>query len=91
MIVTATSTHSRNNNCGRLIGEGMTPEEAVRTVGQTVEGIYALPAALQLAAKYQVEMPIVEAVDAIINHHADPARVALALMMRDPKSEDDRF
>ena len=91
MIVTATSTYSRNNNCGRLIGEGMTPEEAVRTVGQTVEGIYALPAALQLAAKYQVEMPIVEAVDAIINHHADPARVALALMKRDPKSEDDRF
>ncbi len=91
MIVTATSQHSRNNRCGQLIGEGMLPEEAIRTVGMVVEGVNALPAAMELARRYQVEMPIVESVDAIINHHADPADVALALMTRDPKTEDHRF
>lgn len=91
MIVTATSQHSRNNRCGQLIGEGLSPEEAIRAVGMVVEGVNALPAAMELARRYQVEMPIVESVDAIINHHADPADVALALMTRDPKTEDHRF
>lgn len=91
LIVTATSMHSRNNRCGQLIGGGMTPEEAVQKVGMAVEGINAIPAALQLAARYQVEMPIVEGVDAIINHGASPADVSLALMTRDRKTEDNRF
>lgn len=91
LIVTATSMHSRNNRCGQLIGHGMTPAEAVKEVGMVVEGINALPAALQLARRYQVEMPIVDAVDAIINHGANPADVALALMTRDRKTEDNRF
>ncbi len=91
LIVTATSMHSRNNRCGQLIGRGMTPEQAVKEVGMVVEGINALPAALQLAKRYQVEMPIVEAVDAIINHGANPADVSLALMTRDRKTEDNRF
>lgn len=91
MIVTATSMHSRNNRCGRLIGEGMTPEQAVKEVGMVVEGINAIPAALQLAKRYDVEMPIVEGVDAIVNRHISPADVARALMTRDPKTENDRF
>lgn len=91
LIVTATSRHSRNNHCGWLIGQGKTPEEAKREVGMVVEGINAIPAALQLAARYQVEMPIVEAVNAIVNENANPAEVALALMTRDRKTEDNRF
>ena len=60
LIVTATSMHSRNNRAGILIGKGETPEQAVKEVGMVVEGMNALPAALELAAKYQVEMPIVQ-------------------------------
>ncbi len=65
LIVTATSMHSRNNRCGILIGQGVPPQEAVRQVG-TVEGINALPAAMQLMERYQVEMPIAKAVNAVV-------------------------
>ncbi len=87
LIVTATSRHSRNNRCGFYIGSGMKPEEAVKKVGMVVEGINAIPAAFQLADRYGVEMPIAEAVDAIVNRGADPARIGERLMTRRKKSE----
>lgn len=87
LIVTATSKHSRNNRCGYLIGQGYEPAEAVKHVGMVVEGINALPAAMKLAEKYDVEMPIITAVDAIINHGADPKNAVHDLMGRDSKTE----
>lgn len=87
LIVTATSVHSRNNKAGRLIGEGRTPEQAVKEVGMVVEGINALPAAMELSARYQVEMPIVEAVNAVIKGGVAPADAVRALMERDRKTE----
>ena len=87
LIVTATSVHSRNNRAGRLIGEGRTPQEAIREVGMVVEGINALPAAMELSARYRVEMPITAATDAIINHGADPAAAVRDLMCRSKKEE----
>ena len=87
LIVTATSKHSRNNRCGYLIGQGYEPSEAVKTVGMVVEGINALPAAMALSKKYEVEMPIVAAVDAIINKGADPKNAVRELMGRESKTE----
>lgn len=87
LIVTATSVHSRNNKAGRLIGEGRTPEQAVKEVGMVVEGINALPAAIELARRYQVEMPIVDAVNAVIKEGVDPASAVRTLMERDRKTE----
>jgi len=87
LIVTATSLHSRNNRCGMLIGQGLSPEEAVKKVGMVVEGINALPAAVKLSKKYGVEMPIVSAVDKVINHGADPREVVFGLMAREKKPE----
>jgi len=87
LIVTATSVHSRNNRCGYLIGQGYSPEEAVKQVGMVVEGINAIPAAMSMAKEYGVEMPIVTAVDAVINHGADPAETVAKLMGRKKKSE----
>ncbi len=87
LIVTATSQHSRNNRCGFLIGQGVPPEEAVRQVGMVVEGVNALPAAMQLARRYQVSMPIVSGVDAVIHGTISPADMALMLMTRDKTSE----
>ena len=89
LIVTATSEHSRNNRCGHLIGQGMKPDQAVKQVGMVVEGINAIPAALELEKKYGVEMPLVDAVDAVINHGADPRETVRNLMTRPPKSEQD--
>ena len=87
LIVTATSVHSRNNRCGMLLGKGVAPAEAVKQVGMVVEGINALPAAMRLAEKYQVEMPIVAAVNAVVNEGADPNDAVAKLMSRDQKPE----
>jgi glycerol-3-phosphate dehydrogenase (NAD(P)+) len=87
LIVTATSVHSRNNRCGMLMGQGMSAAEAREQVGMVVEGINALPAAMTLAKKYNVEMPIVEAAYQVVNGMAAPADVARQLMSRDKKPE----
>lgn len=87
LIVTATSQHSRNNRCGYLIGQGYSTKDAVKIVGMVVEGINAIPAALGLAEKYNVEMPIVNAVDKIVNHGYTPKDMLKELMGRDSKSE----
>ena len=87
LIVTATSLHSRNNRCGMLLGQGIAPADAVKQVGMVVEGINALPAAMRLKDTYGVELPIVEAVNAIVNQGADPMATVRGLMGRDKKPE----
>ena len=87
LIVTATSVHSRNNKCGYLIGQGYSTEDAVKQVGMVVEGINAIPAAMAMSKEYNVEMPIVAAVDAVINHGADPGDTVTKLMGRKKKTE----
>lgn len=87
LIVTATSLHSRNNRCGMLIGQGVKPEEAVRQVGMVVEGINALPAAMQLAERHGVDMPIVTGVNAVVHGEATPEELCYALMTRDKTRE----
>lgn len=88
LIVTATSVHSRNNRCGMLLGQGVAPAEAIKQVGMVVEGIHALPAAMRLAEKYNVEMPIVAAVNAVVNQGADARREVMLLMTREQRSEE---
>lgn len=87
LIVTATSRHSRNNRAGFYIGQGLTPSRAIEKVGMVVEGIHALPAAIKLAEKYSVEMPIVSTVDDVINHGVKPLDAVTALMTRKKKDE----
>ena len=87
LIVTATSVHSRNNRCRYLVGQGYAPNEAIKQVGMVVEGINAIPAVLGLALKYDVELPIVQAVDKVINHDGAPREMLKELMGRDSKTE----
>lgn len=87
LIVTATSRHSRNNRAGYLMGKGMTAEEAAREVGMVVEGLNALPAAVMLCEKYGMEMPLIQAVNAIVDGKACPADVVDSLMNRSLKTE----
>ena len=87
LIVTATSIHSRNNRCGLLLGQGVPPQEAIRQVGMVVEGINALPAAMRLAEKYGVEMPLATAVNAVVNQGADPKAAVAKLMQREQTTE----
>ena len=87
LIVTATSVHSRNNRCGMLLGQGVSPQDAIKQVGMVVEGINALPAAMRLAREYQVEMPIVAAVNSVVNEGADPREAVAKLMRRGQTTE----
>ena len=87
LIVTCTSMHSRNLHAGMLIGRGMDAADAKKEVGQVVEGINALPAASRLAARYKVEMPIVQAVAAILDGKMAARDALNALMTRDLKQE----
>ena len=87
LVVTTTSRHSRNNRCGELIGQGYSVEDAVKEVGMVVEGINALPAAMELSGRYGVEMPITEAVYNIIFRGTSPQDAVIGLMARDMKAE----
>lgn len=87
LFVTCTSKHSRNWNAGNLIGQGKTMEEATKQVGQVVEGVNSAKAALALARKYNVEMPIVEQINMVL-FEGKTARDALNdLLNRDRRKE----
>lgn len=87
LIVTCASMHSRNRRAGILIGQGKTPDEAMKEVKQVVEGVYSAKAGKQLADKYGVEAPIIEAVNRVLFEGQDPKDAVRDLMLRDKKVE----
>ncbi len=89
LIVICTSRHSRNNRCGELIGGGLSYEEAQSRIGMVVEGYHALDAAMELARKYGVELPITESVYSIIKCKETPKSAMERLMTRKMKDELD--
>ncbi len=87
LIVTCTSMHSRNRRAGILLGKGKTLKETLDEIHMTVEGVNTAEAALRLAQKYNVSMPIVEEANKILFENK-PARQAVDdLMLRDKKRE----
>ena len=87
LIVTCGSVHSRNRKAGYLMGQGKTAKEAMDEVKMVVEGVYSAKAALSLAKKYNVEMPIVEKVNEILFEDKQATDALAELMTRDKKSE----
>ena len=87
LIVTCASVHSRNRKAGYLIGQGRTMEEAMDEVKMVVEGVYSAKAAAKLARKYDVSMPIVDQVNAVLFAGKNPAEAVDLLMLRELKSE----
>ena len=89
LIVTCTSMHSRNRRAGILIGQGKTPEEAMKQVGAVVEGYYATKSAWELAGKLNVDMPIIQAAHAVLYEGKEAAQVVAALLQRSKKPESE--
>lgn len=87
LIVTCTSDHSRNLRCGRLIGQGVKPQEAVKAIGMAVEGIYTCEAAASLAERMGVEMPITFSIHECLSGRIQPTEAIDMLMNRSPKRE----
>lgn len=91
LIVTCTSTHSRNRNAGFLIGQGKSVKDAMKEVGQAVEGVYSAKAAFTLAQKYNVNMPITEQVNYVLFSEKSPKEAVFDLFTRDKKTENENL
>ena len=88
LIVTCASMHSRNRKAGVLIGQGKTMEEAMAEVKMVVEGVHSAKAAIGLAKKHGVELPIIEQVNEVLFNNKSAAEAVRDLMIRDKKIEN---
>ena len=82
MIVTCTSIHSRNFRCGRLIGQGKKPEDAIKEIGMVSEGMYTAEVVHELAEQTGVDMPIFNAIYDVINGNITVKDAMDDLMLR---------
>jgi len=87
LIVTCASMHSRNRRAGILLGQGKTLDEAIKEVNMVVEGVYSAKSALMAAKKYNIEIPIIEQVNAVLFENKNAAEAVNELMIRDKKLE----
>ena len=87
LIVTCASMHSRNRRAGILIGQGKTMDEAMKEVKMVVEGVYSAKAAIGLANKYDVQIPIIEQVNLVLFENKPASEAMVDLMTRDKKIE----
>lgn len=86
LIVTCTSMHSRNRRAGILIGQGVSPDEAVKQIG-TVEGYTCTKVAYELSQSVGVVMPITEQCYNVLFNGLDP-KTALKNLMGRPKGHE---
>lgn len=89
LIVTCTSVHSRNRQAGILIGQGLSPKEAMEQVGAVVEGYYAAKSAYALSQKYGIDMPIVTAAYRVLYEDVKADEAIHALLKRQKKAESE--
>lgn len=82
LIVTCTSVHSRNWRAGNLLGKGQNLQEVLDNMGMVVEGVRTTKAAHQLAKRYEVKMPITEALYNVLFRDANPKDEVDSLMSR---------
>ncbi len=87
LVLTATGDLSRNRKVGQLLAQGMSLDQAVASLGHVAEGVYSARTVVQRARVLGIEMPISEAVVALLEGHLRPAQAVAALMGRDPKDE----
>lgn len=88
LVATCASPLSRNRSAGRLLGEGLTADQTAHELTQTAEGMKSGPAVLELARSMGVEMPITEAVCAVLDGTLSVENIASLLLARTLKSEE---
>ena len=86
LVVTCWSRHGRNRHAGELIAQGLTPEQAVAEIGQTVEGLTTAPLLRDLSRRLGVELPITEGVCSVLSGQSIDELLA-GLMGREPTEE----
>ncbi|MGB6744622.1 MAG: NAD(P)H-dependent glycerol-3-phosphate dehydrogenase [Terracidiphilus sp.] len=88
LVLTCTGSLSRNRTVGQQLGQGRKLPEILESLGGKVaEGVLTTRAALGLARKHQIEMPITEQMELILNEGKDPREAIRDLMLRPGKEE----
>ncbi|MDB5323046.1 MAG: Glycerol-3-phosphate dehydrogenase [Phycisphaerales bacterium] len=87
LITTCVSPEGRNRTVGEQLGKGRKLDEILQTLPSVAEGVPTTKAVLELARRFKVEMPITEAVHAVLFEGRDVIRALSDLMSRDPKPE----
>jgi glycerol-3-phosphate dehydrogenase (NAD(P)+) len=88
LVLTCTGSLSRNRTVGIELGKGRELPEILEDLqGKVAEGVRSTAAALGLAARYGVEMPIAEQMDAILHRGKSPKEAIRELMARPGKDE----
>lgn len=87
LVLTATGDLSRNRKVGLLLAQGQSLDQAVASLGHVAEGVYSARTVLQRARDLGVDMPITEAVVALLDARCSAREAVQALMGRDPKGE----
>lgn len=89
LIVTCYSQHSRNNRVGRMLGSGMSLEEAIASMSQVAEGVPNAKNAHELARRLGVRTPIIDQAYEVLYHGKSPATALRELLERDVRPEAD--
>ena len=88
LVLTCTGSLSRNRTVGQALGEGRKLPEILQSLGGKVaEGVLTSRAALELAREHEIEMPITEQMELILEHDKDPREAIRELMLRPGKGE----
>ena len=87
LVLTCSSTLSRNYTVGVKLGQGMKLRDILAQMRSVAEGVATAESAYALSRKYDVEMPIVEQVYKVLNEDKDPGHAVKDLMERSLKSE----
>jgi glycerol-3-phosphate dehydrogenase (NAD(P)+) len=87
LVLTCSSTSSRNFSLGKGIGEGRSAADLLSDRKTVAEGAFTAPVLARLAREKGIDMPIVEAVDALIAGRANVDQVLDALLTRPPRAE----
>ena len=87
LVLTCSSTSSRNYSLGKGIGEGRSAVEMLSDRKTVAEGAFTAPVLARLAKEKGIDMPIVDAVDALVAGRAKVDEVLEALLTRPPRAE----
>ncbi len=91
LIATGASRLSRNYRVGFALGQGKTLDAVLQEIGQVAEGVPTTHVVCQLARSCGVEMPLCEAIYAVLFENRAPQEMIRELMLRPPKAESDRI
>ena len=87
LVLTATGDLSRNRRVGLALAQGQTLQQAVQSLGHVAEGVYCARTVVQRAAGLGIEMPISQAVLALLDGGLTPLEAVALLMGRTPTFE----